>query len=151
MPRVRLVRHSLPPPTHEGPSEFWQLFLGHFAISKNSLCFPSGNRRVGRPLARRIGLWKLGFGNWHDDGRAVSYICHSLVFVRQAVSQAYNEPTLVVRGSFPIHESRCGVASRLPLKVSMCVFGGTRQFSWLFAALAFMCGCSDFGRNKLIF
>ena len=82
MPRVRLVSHSLrrlPPPTHEGPSAFWQLFLGRFAISQNSLCLRSIPELASSVGTADMGNWDSGFGNWQDDGRAVSHICHSLV------------------------------------------------------------------------
>ena len=83
MPRVRLVRHSVAPPclpAHPGrtiASRFWQLFLGRFAISKYSLCLPYVPRPSVRPSVGMKRNW--GFGNWRDDGRAVSRICHSLV------------------------------------------------------------------------
>ena len=71
----------LPPSAHPGrtiASGFWQLFLGRFAISKYSLFLPYVVRTASvRPS---VGMKRnRGFGNWRDDGRAVSRICHSLV------------------------------------------------------------------------
>ena len=110
------VTHSLPPPTHEGRKDhqgFGNCFSAILQFPTNSLCLLHIPESAS-PLARRA--WAIG--NRRDDGRAVSHICHSLVRSSSSVSQAYNEHTLVVDGSFPIHESRCGiVASRLPHNV----------------------------------
>ena len=125
------------PPTKDH-RRFGNCFSAVLQFPKIPFVFvPSRNWR--RPLARRtwaIEIRDLGIGKMTDVPSA-TFVIRS--FARHSVSQAgmaYNERAehaLVVGGSFPIHESRCRVASRPPLK---CVFGGTRQFSWLVAAAA---------------
>ena len=169
MPRVRLVRHSLRRlpaplrPPRKGHQGFGNCFSAVLQFPKNSLSL-----RSIAELASRSESWQLGFGNWPDDGRAVSRICHSLVrpslrrAFRHGIQRArrgHTTTTLVVDGSFPIHESRCGVRVRRLSNVHSAEldnFLGSLppstppsrpppSHSLPFAAL------STFGRNKLIF
>ena len=143
------VTHSLRPPMKDHPS-FGNCFSAILQFPKIAFVFHPG---IGESVVR----WHdaLGFGNWDlgigmmMDVPSATFVIRSFSSVRQSARHTTSLHLLsVVLFPFTNHD----VASRRAC-LSMCVrvFGGTRQFSWLFAALAFMCGCSDFGRNKLIF
>ena len=109
-----------PRPPMKDHQRFGNCFSAVLQFPKIPFVFvPSRNWRVSPSVGTAdVGNWDSGFGNWQDDGRAVSHICHSLVrpSLRQPGIQAgmaYNERAehaLVVGGSFPIQESRCRVA-----------------------------------------
>ena len=166
MPRVRLVRHSLRRlpaplrPPRKGHQGFGNCFSAVLQFPKIPLVFaPSRNWRVGRSL----GNWDSGIGLMMDVPSA-AFVIRS--FARHSVGHSgmeYNERGAGIRRrrSLPVvlfpftNHDAASVAS--PLK---CAFGGTRQFSWLLAALnaaiaasalAFIavCGSIDFWPEQI--
>ena len=82
MPRVRLVRHSVAPPFLRPPRK--DHCIGVLAIVSRPFCnfqiFSLSSSLRTASVRPSVGMKRnRGFGNWRDDGRAVSRICHSLV------------------------------------------------------------------------